>query len=319
MISPNELGISAADYYGRMFQDLRKSSGKALVRCVFHSERTGSLNIDLDTGQFKCFGCDKAGDIVDFHMATHGLDFAAACLELGRGSYSLRKVSAAPAVPNQPDEKKQAKARQLWYEGESVQAGDVVDRYLRGRGIHLVNIPPCLRFHSGLDYWVQDQTDRWISKGKFPAMLARIDSPNGDLAGVHRTYLTSDGKKIVGMAARKIMGSIEGGAIRLCKAGDLLAVSEGIETGLAYHQLTGVPVWAGISTSGFARMALPADVKKVYICVDIDPNGNGEAAAKKLAKRILEQGRQALMARPPVSASGLKTDWNDYLQETQNK
>jgi hypothetical protein len=37
-----------------------------LVRCIFHTDRTPSLNVNLRTGLFNCFGCGAHGGAVDF-------------------------------------------------------------------------------------------------------------------------------------------------------------------------------------------------------------------------------------------------------------
>lgn len=36
------------------------------VLCPFHNEKTGSLSIDVNTNKWRCFGCGKGGDAIDF-------------------------------------------------------------------------------------------------------------------------------------------------------------------------------------------------------------------------------------------------------------
>ena len=46
--------------------------------CPFHAEKTPSFNVSADKGFFKCFGCGKAGDVINFVMETEGLQFTEA-------------------------------------------------------------------------------------------------------------------------------------------------------------------------------------------------------------------------------------------------
>ena len=58
---------------------LKKAGGNRFKGlCPFHSEKTPSFNISTDKGFFKCFGCGKAGDIINFVMETEGLQFTEA-------------------------------------------------------------------------------------------------------------------------------------------------------------------------------------------------------------------------------------------------
>ena len=52
----------AADLFGR-YLDLKplRRRRRGLVSCIFHSERSASLSIDLDRRVFHCFGCGVAG------------------------------------------------------------------------------------------------------------------------------------------------------------------------------------------------------------------------------------------------------------------
>jgi len=43
--------------------------------CVFHSEKTPSLMLDTSLNMYKCFGCDKSGDVIRFVEDYKGLGF----------------------------------------------------------------------------------------------------------------------------------------------------------------------------------------------------------------------------------------------------
>jgi DNA primase len=46
--------------------------------CPFHAERSGSFNVREETGRYKCFGCDKGGDVFTFIQEIEHLDFPGA-------------------------------------------------------------------------------------------------------------------------------------------------------------------------------------------------------------------------------------------------
>ena len=67
--------INIHDVVGRVVT-LRKAGGARFKGlCPFHPEKTPSFNVSTDKGYYKCFGCGKAGDIINFVMETEGLQF----------------------------------------------------------------------------------------------------------------------------------------------------------------------------------------------------------------------------------------------------
>lgn len=312
------IGVSPASYFLQVFPGLRKASGKAQVCCPFHNDRTPSMSVDLDCGRFKCFGCGVGGDLIDFHQQYTGLDFKAAVFDLGGDCLTLLKVNDQPIVsraPNTGDERarKVERARRIWSESISLQKGDPVDLYLVARAIDLRAFPESLRFHPALPYWQKDDLDSWSCLGNYPAMIAQVLSPDGELVAIHQTYLTDDGRKALVPIQRKLSGPASAGAIHLVEPVEILALAEGIETALAFHSLSGAPVWSCISTSLMEHVVIPPKVSKVIICVDIEPSGAGRKAGISLAERLHDAGLSVQIAIPP--GAQVKRDWNDYLKE----
>ena len=61
----------------------RKGSGKYLWACCpFHDEKTPSFSITPDRGIYKCFGCGKSGDSINFIMDHDGLNYIEAIRHL---------------------------------------------------------------------------------------------------------------------------------------------------------------------------------------------------------------------------------------------
>ena len=64
---------------------LKKSGGNRFKGlCPFHSEKSPSFHVSADKGFYKCFGCGKAGDILNFVMETEGLQFTEAAEALAK-------------------------------------------------------------------------------------------------------------------------------------------------------------------------------------------------------------------------------------------
>ena len=52
--------------------------------CPFHEDTKPSLRVRIETGAFRCMACGASGgDVLDFHMKRHGLQFADAARALG--------------------------------------------------------------------------------------------------------------------------------------------------------------------------------------------------------------------------------------------
>jgi len=185
-------------------------------------------------------------------------------------------------------------------------SGTPVVLYLTGRGLTVPDSADLL-FHPDLTHWE--------TKTGYPAMLGRVHDRDGAVIGLHRSYLAID-EGVVTKAplekAKKMLGRVAGGAVRLAEldGGDRLALSEGIETGLAVMTACpDLPVWATLSTSGLEQIDLPTSVRRVMILADNDLSGAGMRAAEAAARRLRAQGRDVAVVLPPVEGQ----DFNDLL------
>jgi DNA primase len=55
--------------------DLKRSGTRYLGLCPFHGEKTPSFSVHSGQQFFHCFGCGESGDVFNFIMKYHGLDF----------------------------------------------------------------------------------------------------------------------------------------------------------------------------------------------------------------------------------------------------
>jgi putative DNA primase/helicase len=190
--------------------------------------------------------------------------------------------------------------------------------YLSRRGLSGSRLDgEVVRFHPALCYWQRNDRDEAELFRRFPAMLALVTGADGMPVTVHRTYLTADGRKAPVPEPKKLMGYADrrlvGGAIRLAATGPVLGVAEGIETALAVHLRTGMPVWAAISAGLLARLEPPAGTSLVVVWADRDRSGAGEAAALSLCERLLRRGIAVAVHLPPgpIPGGAKGIDWAD--------
>jgi len=190
--------------------------------------------------------------------------------------------------------------------------------YLSRRGLSGAELDGrVVRFHPALGYWKKNDRSEIELAGRYPAMVALVTDAEGAPVTVHRTYLTPDGRKAPVPAPKKLMGypgeRLVGGAIRLFAPEPVLGVADGIETALAVHLKTGMPVWSAISAKLLERLELPAQTSLVVIWADRDRSGAGEATAMRLRQRLLRRGISVAVHLPPgpIPARAKGLDWAD--------
>jgi putative DNA primase/helicase len=198
------------------------------------------------------------------------------------------------------EDRKRAFMVRLYRESRPVTEGDPVWAYLTHRCGSVGHALGDIRFHPALHH----STDG----NSYPAMLAFMgwNPETKKFSGIHRTYLTLDGRKAQVDPVRMTYGEL--GDVRLGQGQDRIGVAEGIETALCAGHLFGIPVWAAISEGGVKVWNPPAGIRSVVVCGDNDQNYVGQAAAFDLAKRLrLKNGLDVEVQIPPIPGS----DWAD--------
>jgi len=200
-------------------------------------------------------------------------------------------------------ESAEAFARKLWSSSQPTQ-GTATEANLRGRGLTLT-IPAMIRHLPNCRHTPSDRNH--------PAMLAAVTDHAGKVFAVHRTYLLPDGTGKANVTPAKMsLGNIGGHGVWIAPLADKMAVSEGIENGLAVQQATGIATVAALSAGNMTRLELPPLplATEVIICADNDANGCGQRAAQAAAQRWVAEGRTVRITLPPTP----DTDFNDVLR-----
>lgn len=253
-------------------------------------------------GTYYCSGCG-AGDGVKLAMGITGLSFRDAARQIER---LAGVVQPTASKPERSDEDKLAALRRVWSESKPITRGDEAARYLQGRGLKLHDLPENIRLHPGLTY----REEAGAIVGRFPAMVARVVSPDGQGVSLHRTYLQEARKAPVTSPKKLTQGlALSGAAIRLTAVSRVLGIAEGIETALGASELFEVPVWSCISAQGIESFEPPEGVREVIIFADNDENFAGQAAAYRAAHRLKLKGVEAEVVVPEIIG-----DWLDVLR-----
>lgn len=222
--------------------------------CCFHAEKSGSLKINDERGQYTCFGCGASGDHLTVMRELGGKTFMEAVEVLG----GVRLITAEErqAIEQRNKEWQDEERKTLDRIRKSIQhtfatgkpiAGTHVEAYLKARGLRAGKSWTFdLRFLPDLVYrgFATPEAEESVELGAFPAMVAAIRNPAGDIIGLHRTYLDRDAPKKLAPPgdqrrnkAKKVLGEQRGGYIRLSADGPRLATGEGIETSRAWFAL----------------------------------------------------------------------------------
>lgn len=212
--------------------------------------------------------------------------------------YRSRKSVRTPVPAASPEA-----AQRLFAMSQPV-AGTIAEIYLRKRGITALHDLGSLRFHPRCYY----RTEGSRKTRSLPAVIAAVTDLKGDLTGVHRTWLASNGSGKASVATpRRAMGDLLGFGVRFGRPGPVIAAGEGIETALSVRSgFPLMPMVAALSAAHLAAIRFPAELRRLYVLRDRDSAGNG--ARDSLLARAEDAGIEAIELTP------VRGDFNDDLR-----
>lgn len=259
-----------------------------------------------DKGGSGSYFCNQCGAGVGLILVRklRGWDFKTAVAEIDRIIGSRPVTSAPKTKTSDVGARRRARIKRLLSDARDPQ---VVMDWLAFRGIKAASRE--LFGHSRCPYY----TDGGELVGHYPAVIAPILGPNGELQSAQRIYLA-------GPEPRKKtcpqVDTISGCAVRLHTATFTLGLAEGIATGLSAHVLFKVPVWAALSENGVKSFVPPAEIQRLLIFADNDRNYVGQDAAYALARRLSrDRPDMSVEVHMPTVAGH---DFNDVLNETRS-
>ena len=180
-------------------------------------------------------------------------------------------------------------------------------QYLKSRGVS--SCPESLK-EAQLYYYEEGH-----KTGPFPTLVSLITNKLGKGVSYHLTY-THRQQKLKCSSPKKIMtpvGTIKGSYIELFPIEEHIHLAEGIETSLAIHDLTDMPVISCLNAQNLSAVDLPDLVKKVEIWGDNDASYCGQRASYTLAERLRRKGIEVVVHIPPVVGE----DWLDFINRNK--
>jgi DNA polymerase bacteriophage-type len=269
------------------------------VRCPFHDDHAPSCHLYHD--HYYCFACGANGSRIDWLVRVEGMSPEEAVAALANWERLSEPRSRSEDADNI------ANALRLWEESQPI-AGTLAEQYLASRNIAVAALPAdiggVLRFHPRCPFG---------PSVRHPCLVALFRDVVTDApAGIHRTALTADGRKVDRMSLGPWPGSR---AIKIWPANGQLFVGEGIETVLAaatrlrHRGELMQPAWAIGSSGALGKFSIVPSVKHLRVLVDNDDGGGGRASAERCAQRWNHAGRTVSLLVPPRGS-----DFNDVAR-----
>jgi hypothetical protein len=277
-----------------MVGDINNTPGRSLFVRLHGPERGRGA-----AGKWTDAATGEHGDLLDIIRTRGGLrDFADVAdearrfLSLPTSSPARNPPQGSPSTPIGSPES----ARRLFALSLPI-SGTLAEAYLRKRGITALHGVANLRFQPRCYY----RADHDTPTETWPAMIAAVTDLDGNITGVHRTWLDPAGHdKAPVNTPRRAMGNLLGNAARFGEAHDIMAAGEGIETMLSLRcVMPTMPMAAALSAAHLAAILFPAALRRLYVARDNDPAGN--AAVANLISRSISAGIEAIILSPRLA------------------
>ena len=131
--------VSIVDVIGQHVE-LKRAGRNWVGLCPFHGERTPSFNVREETGRYRCFGCDKSGDVFTFVQEMEHTDFVGSVEYLANRAGLQLNYTSTGQSQERARRKKLVGAMEAaveWYHQRLLTSADArpARDYLRSRGL----------------------------------------------------------------------------------------------------------------------------------------------------------------------------------------
>jgi Toprim domain len=276
--------------------DVRNTPGRSMfVRLEGPTSGKGAA------GRWTDAATSQHGDLLDLIALNIGLTQLRDVLDEARAFLSLPRPIPPPARCPAPTGSPES-ARRLFAMSQPI-AGSIAEMYLCSRGITGLRGAPALRFHPRCYY----RPDADAPTETWPALIAAVTDPAGNITGAHRTWLDPNGHdKAPVDTPRRAMGHLLGHGVRFGEATNVMAAGEGIETMLSLRSaLPQLPMVAALSANHLAALIFRMTLERLYVVRDND--AAGAMATATLAERARAAGIEAVTLSPTMG------DFNEDL------
>jgi hypothetical protein len=300
------------------------------------------FSINTQKNVWLCRGSEAAGSVIDMVMHVNGCDFIGACEFINqtpppRGESRPVDMDYVRQKRDQRREDEMERAEQgardlqkamsnsekLWAHGVPIK-GTYAEEYLRRRGINLADEQTDnLRFVRDLKFFgnASKDEDEVTCLGTFPCMIGAMRNADMNIIAIHRTYLDPEVPRRLNPPAgtwnktKKVSGPGGGCGIWLGPIAEVVAISEGIETGLSWQALSrvkepGMSIVAAYSLGNMAAIHLPPQVRAIHLIGDGDSDPLKTKQAL-LAAQLRFEKQGFVVDTIDIAPKG--SDWNDIL------
>lgn len=180
--------------------DTRNTPGRSLyVRLTGPTHGPGAVGkwTDAATGEH--------GDLLDLIASARQLQSLSETLDEARRFLCLPRPQPPQRERSSPPVGSPEAARRLFAMGRPI-SGTLAEHYLHRRGLTGLGDAPALRFHPHCYYW-REGPPKDAPPETWPALLAKVTDGDGNLTGIHRTWLDpATARKAALDPPRKAMG-----------------------------------------------------------------------------------------------------------------
>ena len=228
---------------------------------------------------------------------------------------TMREWQHLPASTRHAYEQNRERMAAIWVNTQAIKPGDAADRYLRTQGAWHPTMPDVLRFHPSLEWWEVDARGIPLCRGRFPALVAALQSevftlglrqpPELHTVALVRIYLpTEPGNVPAFIKTTGTTGDSRGAAVRLAApayvGGELtLGVAVGVINALRCARTLQMPVWAVADMAALAHFRWPRGLARLHVLAD----HTDHIAVDELKRKAFMCGLRVTAQQTPAPAA----------------